>query len=425
VYFISGEDTTSVLCGFTITGGYSGIECHSGMKIINNKISGNSYYAGGGIQIGINSGQSRIVIEKNIISNNIATPVRDTPGRGGGIYMNRTNGSLDGRISNNFISQNIALTSGGGYGGRGGGIYIRNCSPLISNNIIVNNTLEGEGGGVYLNESNSLILNNLITNNEAGNGGGIYIEHAQPIFINNSITNNTGSYGSGICLGEYSNPIIINSILWNDTTEIDFIPFSSPSSVTISHSDIQGGQTGMIPGEEDTVYWLVGNIDVYPEFVDTTNGDYHLSDSSACIGVGIDSIEIGSIWYYCPVTDLEGNPRPNPPGTMPDMGAYENGPLVGIEDDLLQIPKEYSLAQNYPNPFNSTSVIRYSVPQLSQVQIKVFDVLGNEIETLVDEHKQTGTYELTWYAENLPSGVYFCRLKAGSFVETKKMVLMK
>jgi len=165
VYFISGEDTTSVLCGFTITGGYSGIECHSGMKIINNKISGNSYYAGGGIQIGINSGQSRIVIEKNIISNNIATPVRDTPGRGGGIYMNRTNGSLDGRISNNFISQNIALTSGGGYGGRGGGIYIRNCSPLISNNIIVNNTLEGEGGGVYLNESNSLILNNLIGKN--------------------------------------------------------------------------------------------------------------------------------------------------------------------------------------------------------------------------------------------------------------------
>ena len=57
--------------------------------------------------------------------------------------------------------------------------------------------------------------------------------------------------------------------------------------------------------------------------------------------------------------------------------------------------------------------------------IKVFDILGNEIETLVNEEKPTGTYELTWNAENLPSGVYFYQLRAGSFVETKKMVLMK
>ncbi len=88
-------------------------------------------------------------------------------------------------------------------------------------------------------------------------------------------------------------------------------------------------------------------------------------------------------------------------------------------------PSDYSLQQNFPNPFNSTSVIRYSVPQSSSVVIKVFDILGNEIEILVNEEKQTGTYEITWYAENLPSGIYFYRLQAGSFVETKKMVLMK
>jgi hypothetical protein len=83
------------------------------------------------------------------------------------------------------------------------------------------------------------------------------------------------------------------------------------------------------------------------------------------------------------------------------------------------------MEQNYPNPFNPSTKIKYSVPQSSNVVIKIFDVLGNEIETLVNEEKSTGTYELTWYATNLPSGVYFYQLNAGSFVETKKMLLLK
>jgi hypothetical protein len=86
---------------------------------------------------------------------------------------------------------------------------------------------------------------------------------------------------------------------------------------------------------------------------------------------------------------------------------------------------KYNLFQNYPNPFNSTTAIKYSVPQRSNVTLKVYDILGNEIVTLVNEEKQTGTYEITWYAESLPSGVYFYQLRAKDFVETKKMVLMK
>ncbi|MGB5847067.1 MAG: T9SS type A sorting domain-containing protein, partial [Ignavibacteriaceae bacterium] len=99
---------------------------------------------------------------------------------------------------------------------------------------------------------------------------------------------------------------------------------------------------------------------------------------------------------------------------------------VGVEDEeTLEIPSAFSLDQNYPNPFNPSTNIRYSIPQSSNVVIKVFDILGNEIETLVNEEKAVGTYEITWYAENLPSGVYFYQLRGGSFVETKKMVLMK
>ena len=100
--------------------------------------------------------------------------------------------------------------------------------------------------------------------------------------------------------------------------------------------------------------------------------------------------------------------------------------VVGVNDSEENlIVEKYILRQNYPNPFNPSTKIKYSIPQLSDVVIKVFDILGNEIETLVNEEKRAGTYEITWYAENIPSGVYFYQLKAGSFVETKKITLMK
>ncbi|MGB5848244.1 MAG: YCF48-related protein, partial [Ignavibacteriaceae bacterium] len=103
-----------------------------------------------------------------------------------------------------------------------------------------------------------------------------------------------------------------------------------------------------------------------------------------------------------------------------------NGGVTFVEDqEIDKIPTEYNLSNNFPNPFNPSTKIKYSVPQSSKVVIKVFDILGNEIETLVNEEKDVGTYEITWYAEQLSSGVYFYKLQAGNFVETKKMVLMK
>ncbi len=85
----------------------------------------------------------------------------------------------------------------------------------------------------------------------------------------------------------------------------------------------------------------------------------------------------------------------------------------------------FTLLQNYPNPFNPSTKIEYNIVDHGFVSLKVFDVLGNEIETLVNEEKPTGTYEVNWYAEKLPSGVYFYKLKVGEFTQTKKMILMK
>ena len=88
-------------------------------------------------------------------------------------------------------------------------------------------------------------------------------------------------------------------------------------------------------------------------------------------------------------------------------------------------PNGIHLQQNYPNPFNPITKIKYSIPQSSNVVIKVFDLLGNEITTLVNEEKPTGNYSIEFNAANLPSGVYFYRLNAGEFISTKKMILLK
>jgi dienelactone hydrolase len=85
----------------------------------------------------------------------------------------------------------------------------------------------------------------------------------------------------------------------------------------------------------------------------------------------------------------------------------------------------FYLGQNYPNPFNPSTVISYQLPVNGNVTLKIFDVLGNEVATLVDEYKPAGSYEVEFSANGLTSGMYFYTLKAGNFVETKKMLLLK
>jgi hypothetical protein len=99
--------------------------------------------------------------------------------------------------------------------------------------------------------------------------------------------------------------------------------------------------------------------------------------------------------------------------------------LVGVEDETNVMPSDYKLEQNYPNPFNPTTSIRYSIPEKSAVELTVFNQLGEFIQTLVNEEKSAGNYEITFNAQNLSSGVYFYQIKANNFVSTKKLVLLK
>jgi hypothetical protein len=104
--------------------------------------------------------------------------------------------------------------------------------------------------------------------------------------------------------------------------------------------------------------------------------------------------------------------------------SYKYIPLTKIKEDLSLI-NSYSLSNNYPNPFNPTTNIKYSIASRQFVELKVFNVLGQEIETLINEEKASGNYEIEFNAANLPSGVYFYRIQAGSFCRVKKMLLIK
>jgi N-acetylneuraminic acid mutarotase len=337
-------------------------------------------------------------------------------------------------INGNTISNNLASNY---YAGAAGILIQNNTNSHIENNIITNNKVIGNyptfAGGVCLFVNvKAVLINNIIAFNSADFGGGIEIsQNSNSILINNTIIYNTGKSGGGIFFRGNSDAIFINNILFGNTASNGNEIFIEDvqSDPHFLYCDIQGGMGGFVgPGSGPNYTGLFeNNIDVDPLFKDTSSMDYNLSELSLCIGKGVDSVEILGKWYYTPQFDFNGNPRPSPAGSNPDIGAFEsllNNPYVGIDQKLL-VPNKITLYQNYPNPFNSKTVIQFVIPELSFITIKVFDITGKEISCLVSEEKPAGTSEVTWHAGNLPGGVYFYQLNAGGIIETKKMILRK
>ena len=225
-----------------------------------------------------------------------------------------------------------------GYAENGGGVYVSNSSPIIVNNVIVGNVAEGYdwwssglGGGVFVAGGSPIICNNIIKGNSSkgfyyndgmmeeyglGQGGGIYLASGASQLVNNTVVGNSASViyfnegrGGGVYIssGEH---VIINSIIYGNTAN------SSPQiggSCDVSYSDIQGGYSGD------------NNIDIDPGFIDPSNSNYQLSDSSPCIDLGSDS-DLPD-WL---TLDLLGNPRNidiintgNEGINIIDIGAYE------------------------------------------------------------------------------------------------------
>jgi predicted GH43/DUF377 family glycosyl hydrolase len=105
--------------------------------------------------------------------------------------------------------------------------------------------------------------------------------------------------------------------------------------------------------------------------------------------------------------------------------ATSNYVAVGIDESHFRVPSAYKLYQSYPNPFNPETIIKYDVPKESHVTLKIYDLLGQEVTTLIDEQNSPGTYSIVWHAQKFSSGVYWYRLKAGSYEEVKKMTLIR
>jgi parallel beta-helix repeat protein len=364
-YFHSGEDTNTVVQGFTITNGYhtsgGGIYCFnfSSPTITGNIITGNTASSYGG---GIRCSDSSPTIAGNTISANTAgfdgggiecwpnaSPTitgnmisgNTVSNIGGGIDCYTNSSAI---ITGNTISQNTADVGGGIFSayssltitdntitgntapGGGGGLSVQLGTSIIENNVISGNTAAGGAGGFFLWEDISTISNNLITNNAADiAAGGIAFFYSSVTMSNNTIAeNNTTGNGGGVWLGDDSMVNTANTIFWNnsaaagDEIYLGYFDSTIPSTLTISYSDVEGGQSSVVVEKGCTLNWGDGMIDDNPSFMSFHGFDYLLRRFSPCIDTGDPALDDGFGW-----------PKGYFNGPRSDMGAYGGPGNVG------------------------------------------------------------------------------------------------
>lgn len=216
--------------------------------------------------------------------------------------------------------------------------------------------------------------------------------------------------------------------------QLDLFATYTPAPDSIQYNPAYEGNTG-------DQNWIDGynvEADVVADVMTETRGIAGVADvrnlncASHRTLTGGNKIFYASYWTYAVDTYRNYlNPKYNWLGVANESSAYQALLWFGIPilTDVEQvgnnIPKEFSISQNYPNPFNPSTTINFSLPKASNVVIKVFDVLGREVATLLNGEKAAGNYEVNFDASKLSSGLYVYTINAGSFTSTKKMMLMK
>lgn len=323
-----------VECVDWISWSFGGGICCSEGQVLNNLIRNNNTYSAFSLGGGICCFDGDVLVSDNIITGNFASTGSKELARGGGIHC-----GVGSTITGNIITGNTATKRGGGIfcegsstitgntitGNKcyvdGGGIHCRGFSPTITNNNISGNMANyGNGGGIYLESSSSQnIANNNISENSADYGGGIFCYVSSPVITNSTITENTASNGGGICCSRSSSLTLSNAILWDNTAgmgEEIFLKYDSLGSSTlfISYSDVEGGQSLVYVDPSCTLNWGLGMIDADPLFCDPDNDDFHLTWDSPCRNTGDNSA-------VTVLHDFEGDPRIH--DSTVDMGADE------------------------------------------------------------------------------------------------------
>ncbi|HBC46960.1 MAG TPA: hypothetical protein DEO84_07010 [candidate division Zixibacteria bacterium] len=403
VSFTSGEDSTTAIIGFTIKGVFSsdyfdasGIYCHNSSPIIaHNIIRDHIGLYGGGIHL-LNS---HPLIMNNLILNNRGSYW------GGGIYSERSWATIKGNIIR------------GNHGVEGAGMNCWGSTPsVISDNVFEYDSAYFGGGAIFIgyhedpeNHSEAIFYNNILRNNYANSGGAMVFCHGgRGYFANNIIYDNHATYYGGVisCYPEILN--FTNCIFWGNTT--DSTSQVDPD-INYTFCDIEGGQLGL------------GNINSDPLFRNPESGDFHLMSTACGDPANSPCIDAGNLW----MSDSTLNCLWGLGESRSDMGAYGGGIIsqVGVDDPSGELPQSLSLSQNYPNPFNPNTAISYNVPKTSHVSLEIYDILGRKVETLVNREEQAGPHQAIWNAQDAASGLYFYRLQAGEYSETRKMLLLR
>jgi hypothetical protein len=206
---------------------------------------------------------------------------------------------------------------------------------------------------------------------------------------------------------------------WNDSMRYPPIPMVSINPTELNFGEVATGSSATKTfsitnyGDEDLIVSDINSNN--PVFVVGINSAVVYPDSSQDVEVTFTPIALQT---YSGVIEIIHNAEGSP-----DTIIVTGDGVTDVEDNLQ--PIVYNLEQNYPNPFNPNTMIKYSIPEISKVVVKMYNLLGEEVATLVNEEKVAGYYQIEFNAANLPSGVYFYQLKAGDYVNTKKMVLLK
>jgi predicted outer membrane repeat protein len=278
------------------------------------------------------------------------------------------------------------------------------------------------GGGIYCSESNPQLFRLTIFGNSATYGGGVYASSkSQPFLLNNTISENSVDEGGAIYCSN-ANPILVNSILWENTPQEIFFEQSIDSSlIIISYSDIKDSLDGIVTNNSGSVEWLEGNISEDPKFFNPLEGDFTLKDeTSPCIDTGIHD----QFLYYNQGLDSIFIPELSIRGEKPDMGAFEF-PIINGLANKKGLLKSFALYQNYPNPFNPITMINYQLPMTNDVELSIYNLLGQKVATLVNKPQQAGSYQVEWDASGFATGVYYYQIKAGEFQDVKRMILLR
>ncbi len=283
----------------------------------------------------------------------------------------------------------------------------------------------------------SLFENNLVVDNhsQAGSAVGYVAAYTgKAIIRNNTFVNNTVSWQQDLTHFavngrdvEIYNNIYRNPGSMYPSDEL-LVLFGDSTDVFSMHNNLfRGGEQNISASPERFEYMLVygeNNIDVDPGFTggDSTSADYYkLQETSPCVDAGAVT---GSNF---PLLDLAGHSRIY--GSTVDMGCYEWQPVGNFNQDL-DFRDTKIIAYNYPNPFNPTTTIEYSLPEEGNVCIEVYNIKGQKVKQLINEHKESGHHTIKWNGtdennKSVGSGVYFYKVKTEKSSLINKMIMLK